>query len=91
MRLFVHFRQIYDPGLSQYAYLIGCDTTNKAILVDPERDVDRYLKIADDLGLTIRRLPKPTSTRTFFREGVGRTHGREGLFVPARGGGWLGL
>jgi hydroxyacylglutathione hydrolase len=49
----MHFHQIYDPGLAQYAYLIGCEATNKAILVDPERDVDRYLKLADERGLTV--------------------------------------
>ena len=39
-------RQITDPALAQNAYLIGCQRTGEAIIVDPERDVDRYLKIA---------------------------------------------
>jgi len=39
-------RQITDPSLAQNAYLIGCQRTGEAIIVDPERDVDRYLKIA---------------------------------------------
>jgi len=39
-------KQITDPCLAQNAYLIGCQKTGEAILVDPERDVDRYLKIA---------------------------------------------
>ena len=43
----MHFHQVYDAGLAQYAYLIGCDATGKAILVDPYRDIDRYLKLAD--------------------------------------------
>ena len=41
-------RQITDPSLAQNAYLIGCQRTGEAIIVDPERDVDRYLKIAAD-------------------------------------------
>jgi hydroxyacylglutathione hydrolase len=49
----MHFHQIYDAGLAQYAYLIGCEKTGKALLVDPERDVDRYLRLADDEGLSI--------------------------------------
>jgi hydroxyacylglutathione hydrolase len=49
----MHFHQIYDAGLAQYAYLIGCEATGKALLVDPERDVDRYLRLADDEGLSI--------------------------------------
>ncbi|NQX01206.1 MBL fold metallo-hydrolase [bacterium] len=41
-------KQITDPSLAQNAYLIGCQRTGEAIIVDPERDVDRYLKIAAD-------------------------------------------
>ena len=39
-------RQIHDPKLAQYAYLIGCPATGEAIVIDPERDVDRYLELA---------------------------------------------
>ena len=46
-------RQITDPSLAQNAYLIGCQRTGQAIIVDPERDVDRYLKIAADNDLKI--------------------------------------
>lgn len=47
-------RQITDSSLAQNAYLIGCQRTGEAIIVDPERDVDRYLKIAagNDLKIT---------------------------------------
>ncbi|MDA7886788.1 MBL fold metallo-hydrolase [bacterium] len=41
-------RQITDSSLAQNAYLIGCQRTGEAIIIDPERDVDRYLKIAAD-------------------------------------------
>lgn len=47
------FRQILDPKLAQYAYLIGCQQTGEAILFDPERDVDRYVSIAEDEALRI--------------------------------------
>lgn len=47
------FRQIYDRRLSQYTYLIGCQTTGRGIVVDPMRDVDRYLDIARDEGLDL--------------------------------------
>src|SRR5260370_1291471 len=46
-------RQIYDPDLSQYDYLIGCEKTREAIVIDPERDVDRYLAIAAGEGLKL--------------------------------------
>ena len=35
-------RRIYDEGLAQAAYLIGCQRSGEAIVIDPERDVDRY-------------------------------------------------
>ncbi|NNE91745.1 MAG: MBL fold metallo-hydrolase [Verrucomicrobiales bacterium] len=46
-------QQIYDDSLSQYAYLIGCPKSGEAVLVDPERDIDRYLKLASDNDLAI--------------------------------------
>lgn len=46
-------RQIFDPHLAQYAYLVGCQRSGEAILVDPERDIDRYRAIAAQEGLRI--------------------------------------
>ena len=46
-------RQILDPKLAQYAYLIGCPRTGEAIVFDPERDIDRYLDLAAEHGLRI--------------------------------------
>jgi hydroxyacylglutathione hydrolase len=47
-------RQINDPGLAQYAYLIGCPRTGEALIIDPERDIDRYRALAElsDLRIT---------------------------------------
>jgi hydroxyacylglutathione hydrolase len=39
-------RQVADPKLAQFAYLIGCPRTGEAIVIDPERDVDRYFDLA---------------------------------------------
>lgn len=39
-------RQVIDGKLAQFAYLIGCPRTGEAIVIDPERDVDRYLALA---------------------------------------------
>ena len=46
-------RQISDPNLAQYSYLIGCQRSGEAIVVDPERDIDRYQEIASQEGLKI--------------------------------------
>lgn len=42
-----------DTGLGNSAYLIGSHDTKKAILIDPLRDVDRYLHAASQFGLTL--------------------------------------
>src|SRR6267142_3807124 len=49
----MYFRMIYDEKLAQAAYLIGCQRTGEAIVIDPQRDVDRYLNIATKEGLRI--------------------------------------
>ncbi|MFZ4587768.1 MAG: MBL fold metallo-hydrolase [Terrimicrobiaceae bacterium] len=46
-------RQISDPNLAQYSYLIGCQRSGEAVVVDPERDIDRYRDIAAQEGLRI--------------------------------------
>ncbi|MDX1440694.1 MAG: MBL fold metallo-hydrolase [Rubricoccaceae bacterium] len=47
------FRQIFDPHLAQYAYLIGCQRTKEALIIDPQRDIDRYIDAAKEEGLRI--------------------------------------
>ncbi|MCA9292990.1 MAG: MBL fold metallo-hydrolase [Phycisphaerales bacterium] len=46
-------RMIYDDKLAQATYLIGCQRTGEAIVIDPERDVDRYINLAQANGLRI--------------------------------------
>jgi hydroxyacylglutathione hydrolase len=38
--------RIYDEGLAQAAYLIGCEQTRTAMVVDPGRTVDRFIDVA---------------------------------------------
>jgi len=46
-------RMVYDEKLAQAAYLIGCQASGEAVVIDPERDVDRYIKLAEDNGLKL--------------------------------------
>jgi hydroxyacylglutathione hydrolase len=46
-------RQFFDPHLAQYAYLIGCQRTGDALLIDPLRDVDTYRAVAAENDLRI--------------------------------------
>lgn len=49
----MYFKQVVDDVLAQRAYLVGCEETGEAVVVDPERDVDRYLEIARAEGFRI--------------------------------------
>lgn len=46
-------RMVYDDKLAQAAYVLGCQRTGEAIVIDPERDVDRYMQIAKANGLRL--------------------------------------
>jgi hydroxyacylglutathione hydrolase len=49
----MYFRQIFDEKLAQYAYIVGCQKTKQALVIDPERDIDRYVKLALADGLQL--------------------------------------
>jgi len=46
-------RQFFDPHLAQYSYLLGCQRTGEAIIIDPLRDVDQYQAVAAENGLRL--------------------------------------
>jgi hydroxyacylglutathione hydrolase len=79
------FRQIYDPKLAQYSYLIGCQATREAIVVDPMRNVDAYLEIAAQEGLRVIAAAEThihaTSSGAMLAERAGVT-----VYVSAEGG-----
>jgi hydroxyacylglutathione hydrolase len=52
----VLFRQYQLPCLSIFSYLIGDETTGRAVVVDPQRDISGYLDDAAAHGLTIERV-----------------------------------
>ncbi len=47
------FIQYYLDCLSHASYLVGDETTGRAVVVDPRRDVSDYLADAKEVGLTI--------------------------------------
>ena len=50
----MYFEQFYLGCLAHASYLLG--SQGEAVVVDPQRDVDLYLKAADEHGLTIRHI-----------------------------------
>ena len=47
------FQRFYDTKLAQASYLIGCQRTGEAVVVDPNRDVQQYLAAAAQEGLRV--------------------------------------
>lgn len=50
------FERIYDETLSQASYVIGDKNTKEAIVIDPKRDIDTYLQIAEKHNLKITKI-----------------------------------
>ena len=80
------FRQIFDPALAQYAYLIGCQQTGEALVIDPERDIDRYVTIAAEEDLRIVAVTE-THIHADFLSGAGEFSEQHGvkLFLSDEG------
>ncbi|MEQ8329474.1 MAG: rhodanese-like domain-containing protein [Longimicrobiales bacterium] len=47
-------KRFYDDKLAQASYLIGCQATGEAIVVDPNRDVAFYVDAVAREGMTLR-------------------------------------
>jgi hydroxyacylglutathione hydrolase len=52
----VFFERIEDKGLAQYSYVIACERAGEAAVVDPRRDIDVYLTLAQARGFRITRV-----------------------------------
>lgn len=46
-------RYFYNEKLAQASYMVGCQATGEAIIVDPGRDIEPYLCAAESQGLRI--------------------------------------
>ena len=49
----MYFQRFYDTPLAQASYLIGCQRTGEAVVVDPNRDIGQYLAAAEEQDLRI--------------------------------------
>src|ERR1700736_341495 len=50
----MYFEQFYLGCLAHASYMLGSE--GEAVVVDPQRDVDLYLKAAEEHGLVIRHI-----------------------------------
>ncbi|MDH5589870.1 MAG: rhodanese-like domain-containing protein [Gemmatimonadota bacterium] len=47
-------KRFYDEKLAQASYMVGCQATGEAVVVDPNRDVEFYLRAAEAEKMAIR-------------------------------------
>ncbi|MCX7929342.1 MAG: MBL fold metallo-hydrolase [Chlorobi bacterium] len=47
------FRQIYEKGLAHASYMVGCQASGTVAVIDPQRDIDVYVRIAEQEKLRI--------------------------------------
>ena len=46
-------KRFYEPLVAQASYLIGCVAAGEAIVIDPNRDIDQYIRAAAQENLRI--------------------------------------
>lgn len=63
------FRYFYDDTLAQASYLVGCAATGEALVVDPMRDIQPYLAMAEKEGLQITHVAE-THIHADFVSGI---------------------
>jgi hydroxyacylglutathione hydrolase len=81
------FRRFYDEGLAQASYLIGCDGSGEAVVIDANRNVAQYLSAAAAERLRITRVTE-THIHADFVSGSRELAKRTGatLLLSAEGG-----
>lgn len=81
------FRSFFDEKLAQYSYLIGCQKTGEAIVIDPARNIEPYFSVAKKEGLAITAAAE-THIHADFVSGareLGMTHDVK-LYLSNEGG-----
>jgi hydroxyacylglutathione hydrolase len=84
------FQRFYDVPLAQASYLIGCQRTGEAVVVDPNRDVAQYIAAAEAEGLRITHVTE-THIHADFVSGareLARRTGARLLLSDEGGAGW---
>lgn len=83
-------RRLYDERLAQASYLLGCERSGEALVVDPDRDAEQYVEMARREGLRITHVTETHIHADFVsgaRELARRTGAR--LYLSGEGGpGW---
>ena len=80
-------RRFHDPKLAQTSYLIACARAKEAVVVDPNRDAEQYVRAAESEGVRIAHVTETHVHADFVsgsRELAARTGAR--VYLSAEGG-----
>src|SRR2546428_8600409 len=86
--VFVH--PFVEEGLGNTAYLVGARDSKDSAVIDPLRDVDRYLEAADGLGVKIA-FALETHLHNDFVSGSREIAARTGAVVGASAAAGIGF
>lgn len=81
------FKHLYEKGLAQSSYIIGCQATGEAIVIDPQREISQYTNIAENEGLNITHITETHIHADFLsgsRELASVTNGK--IYLSDEGG-----
>jgi len=80
-------RRFYDDKLAQASFMVGCQANGEAIVVDPHRDTDVYVRAAEEEGMRIRYVTE-THIHADFLSGARQLARQTGarLCLSAEGG-----
>lgn len=80
-------KRFYDERLAQASYLIGCGRTGNAVVIDANRDIDQYLRMAESEEVAITHVTE-THIHADFVSGSRELATRTGatLYLSAEGG-----
>lgn len=80
-------KRFYDTKLAQASYLLGCQATGEALVIDPNRDADQYLEAAQEEALRVTHVTETHIHADFLsgaRELASRAQAR--LLLSGAGG-----
>ena len=79
--------RLYDDDLAHASYIIGCQRTGEAIVVDPRRDIQVYLDLAAKNSMTITAVTE-THIHADYLSGTRELAARTGatMYVSGEGG-----
>lgn len=80
-------KRFYDEKLAQASYMVGCQATGEALIVDPNRDFEQFLDAAAEEGMKIVAVTE-THIHADFASGSRELAKKTGarLFLSGEGG-----